>query len=390
MPEPFKNLLGPDVVEALALHLARSAKAHKVKFGRKAFVRLATVGLEPLGLKARCEHIAEALRVALPLDFAEATSVLVGALAPQTKTDDLSVLRTSDSGVAGFVVWPLTIYVAHHGGSDPKRALASLREMTMRFSSEFAIRAFLTDHPVLTFSTLARWARDPNVHVRRLVSEGSRPRLPWGKRLDALVADPSPTLPLLEVLRDDPSEYVRRSVANHLNDIAKDHPVLFAEILESWMCDASVERKRLLAHASRTLVKSGDPRVLRAFGAHRALEGQAALTLTPERVQLGEAVTVRIDLVSASTATQKLVIDYVVHHVRANGTRSPKTFKGWTLSLGPGEIRSLERRHAIRPITTRRYYSGTHEIECRINGQSLARVPFDLDARANASDARTK
>jgi len=375
--EPFKNLLSPHVAAGLAKHLVRAGKSRNVRIDAAAFHR-ATIGLEDLEMKARAERITDALERVLPETFDEAAGILEATLAPQSTTDDLGSLRTTGAGVAGWVVWPLTLYVARRGGANPKRALAALREMTMRFSSEFAIRTFVAEHPKLTFQTLARWTRDPNAHVRRLASEGSRPRLPWGKRLDALVADPSPTLPLLEALRDDPSEYVRRSVANHLNDIAKDHPDRFADILEAWLVDASAERRRLLSHASRTLVKTGNSRVLRAFGLHRELEGTATFRTSPKKVVFEGNLSLKVDLASTSKEPQKLVMDYVVHHVRQNGSRSPKVFKGWTLTLAPGERRTLDRVHAFRPITTRRYYSGLHSVELRINGCPAGSTEFEL------------
>ena len=378
MAEPFKNLLNPSLVDVLAGHLAKSAKAKGHPLDAKAFAARGKKGLEALEMKARAEHLAEALVAFLPDSFDDAATILEGTLAPAFTTDELA-FSAGPKGVAGWIVWPLTIYVSRKGIDNPKRALAALREMTMRFTAEWAIRPFVTHHPKVTFATLAKWARDPNVHVRRLVSEGTRPRLPWGTRLDGLVADPTPTFPLLEALRDDESEYVRRSVANHLNDVAKDHPATFAEILERWMKGATPERRRLLSHASRTLVKAGDPRVLRVFGLDRSLEGKATFRLGKKAIALGDGVPMELALVSSSDAPQKLVIDYVVHHVRANGGLSPKTFKGWSLVLGPRESRSLSRTHPVRPITTRRYYEGRHEIECRVNGVSVGRGAFELE-----------
>ena len=388
MAEPFKNLLNPALVVKLGHHIARSAKKQKLHVDASSFVAYATTGLDTLEMKARAEHVADALERVLPSDFPAACEILEGTLAAARTSDRVDPARADEQGVAGWIVWPLTLFVARRGMNAPKRALASLREMTMRFTSEWAIRPFVEAHPSVTFPTLATWTRDPNVHVRRLVSEGTRPRLPWGKRLGALVSDPSPTLPLLEALRDDPSEYVRRSVANHLNDIAKDHPGRFADILESWIVTANQERTRLLSHASRTLVKAGDPRVLRAFGLDRALDGEASFRLQPSKLVLGESLALSVDVHSTSKKNQKLVVDYVVFHVRANGTSTPKVFKGWTLALGPGERRALARSHPIRPITTRAYYSGLHAVECRINGRAVGRVEFDLAVPRMVEGAR--
>jgi hypothetical protein len=214
--------------------------------------------------------------------------------------------------------------------------------------------------------------------VRRLVSEGSRPRLPWGLQLRPLIADPSPTLPLLAALQDDPSPYVRRSVANHLNDIAKDHPGIVADWLRQHLPGASTERRVLLRHASRSLIKAGDAAVLAAWGQGDALQGRAELAVTPTQTTLGESVTLSATLTSLSRQPQTLVVDYVVHHVKANGRTSPKVFKGWTLTLAPGEVRALVKRHAVRPVTTRVYHPGAHRVELQVNGAVVTGSGFDL------------
>ncbi|MED5618380.1 hypothetical protein [Ideonella sp. BN130291] len=213
----------------MGIHLQRVWPA----FDRVRFEALALHDLQALELKARAHRVCDALEATLPQSFDEAAEVLVAALGPAGVGDDLASLRTSDAGLAGWAVWPMTEYVARHGHGDVPLALQTLHAMTQRFSAEWAVRPFILRHPDLSFDTLQRWTRDPSAHVRRLVSEGSRPRLPWGMVLKPLIADPSPTLPLLRALQDDASEYVRRSVANHLNDIAKDHPELVVHWLRS-------------------------------------------------------------------------------------------------------------------------------------------------------------
>lgn len=219
MGEPFKNLLNAGLVHEAAQHLAR----HAAGFDRRRFVALATQGLEALEMKARAMLIADALQATLPPRFADAADVLEAALAPAEAGDAMAQLSGLQNGLRGWILWPVGEFVARRGLAEPDRALQTLHAMTQRFTAEFAIRPFIVEHPALVFDTLARWTTDPSHHVRRLVSEGSRPRLPWGLQLKSLIRDPSPTLPLLHALQDDPSEYVRRSVANHLNDIAKDH-----------------------------------------------------------------------------------------------------------------------------------------------------------------------
>ena len=373
MPEPFKNLINADLVRACGEHLQR----HWRDFDRRTFERQALAGLDALEMKARAMQIADALEATLPEDFDRAAGLIEAALAPPATTDELA-FRSTDAGLAGWIGWPLGEFIARRGQAEPERGLLALRELTQRFTSEFAVRPFLVNHFVFTLSQLQRWSSDPNPHVRRWTSEGSRPRLPWGLQIRSLIADPSPTLPLLHALQDDPSPYVRRSVANHLNDIAKDHPGLVADWLEQHLPKAPPERVALLRHASRTLVKRGDRRVLKAWGLGGRFRGEATLALSPMRVAVGDSLKLVATLASGANSKQTLAVDYVVHHVRANGESSAKVFKGWTLQLAPGEVRRLEKKHSLRPITTRRYYPGRHRVELQVNGTVVAESAFAL------------
>jgi 3-methyladenine DNA glycosylase AlkC len=322
--------------------------------------------------------VSAALEATLPEDFDQAAGLLEATLAPPGAQNDPRWAQVGNGALAGWAVWPMGEYVARRGLQSPQRALATLHALTQRFTAEWPIRAFIEQHPELSFATLARWASDPSEHVRRLVSEGSRPRLPWGLQLKGLIKDPAPTLPLLLALQDDPSDYVRRSVANHLNDIAKDHPGVVAAWLEQHLVDASPERRALLKHATRTLVKQGDARVLKAWGLGKPLRGSATLSIAPKRVSLGESLDIAVTLTSTAKRAQKLVIDYAVHHVKANGSTSDKVFKGWTIELAAHETRALRKSHSMRLITTRVYHAGHHAVDLRINGQVLASAGFDL------------
>jgi 3-methyladenine DNA glycosylase AlkC len=373
MAEPFKNLLNADLVRTAGQHLRRVWPA----FDRSRFERTAIAGLQALELKARVQHVAVALEAVLPASFAAAADVLERSLAPARLDTDLSALEPGPEGLAGWAVWPMTEFVARRGLDEPRRALQALHAMTQRNTAEYAIRPFLLRHPELAFKTLRRWVGDPSAHVRRLVSEGSRPRLPWGMQLKPLVADPSPTLPLLEALQHDPSDYVRRSVANHWNDISKDHPRLVAEWLERHLDGASAELRALMKRASRTLVKRGDRAVLRAWGLGRAFAGTAMLSMSPKRVKVGGTVMLAATLCSTAPQRQRLVVDYAVQHEKNHGG-SGKVWKGWSLELLPREKRALEKRHSLRKVTTRRDHPGRHRVDLRVNGQVVASSHFDL------------
>lgn len=377
MAEPFKNLINAALVRQAAPHLARSLP----RFDAPRFVALASEGLGALEMKARALRICSALEATLPADFNAAAGALEAALAPPDAGDagDTDVPPPGlQQGLRGWILWPVGEYIARHGQAQPERALQALHALTQRFTAEFAIRPFIVQHPALVFGTLQRWARDPSAHVRRLVSEGSRPRLPWGLQLKGLIADPGPTLPLLRQLQDDPSEYVRRSVANHLNDIAKDHPALMARWLAEHLPEAPAPRRALLRHASRTLIKAGDAAVLQAWGLGTAFKGQARLTLTPDTLALGEAVTLSLQLQSTAARSQTLAIDYAVHHVKAHGGTTAKVFKGWQITLPPGGAVTLVKRHSMRVITTRRYHAGRHGLAVQINGLVVAEGGFGL------------
>jgi 3-methyladenine DNA glycosylase AlkC len=374
MPELFKNLLGATAVRSAAQHLHRQAP----RFDQRGFEQLALTGLSALELKARAMHIADALEATLPVGFDDAAALIEASLAPVSQHEQGVASASGEAGLAGWILWPVGEFVVRRGLSQPQRALATLHALTQRFTAEWAIRPFIEAHPQLCFDTLARWANDPSPHVRRLVSEGSRPRLPWATRLQTLVHDPSPTLPLLRMLQDDPSEYVRRSVANHLNDIAKDHPDRVAHWVTQYLPDASSERRALLRHASRTLIKSGHPAMLQAWGLGRALNGRASLQITPRSLALGETLSLQVTLCSTASRPQNLVLDYAIHHVKANGDTSPKVFKGWALELAMHELRTLRKSHSVRRITTRRYHPGRHVVDLRANGQVVARATFEL------------
>ena len=375
MAEAFKNLINADTVREASRHLQRAWPG----FDAARFETLALQGLADLEFKARAMHLCDALVATRPANFDRAAAVIEAALAPPGEGDDLSGLRSGPQGLAGWVVWPLGEFVVRRGADAPQRALQTLHALTQRHTAEWAVRPFIERHPEIAFATLAAWSSDASAHVRRLASEGSRPRLPWGAQLKELIRDPSPTLPLLRALQDDPSAYVRRSVANHLNDIAKDHPQLIVQWLHEHLPDAPAPRRALLKHACRTLIKQGHPQVLKAWGLGAPLRGEATLALAPKTLAVGEVLQLAVQLRSSAARAQTLVIDYAVHHVKASGATTPKVFKGWTLQLGAGEQLTLNKRHSMRAVTTRRYHPGRHEVDLRINGQVLARAYFRLD-----------
>lgn len=276
MAEPFKNLINREGVAAMRRQLRRAWAG----FDGARFEALALDGLEALELKARVQHLGAALEATLPEDFDAACRVIEASLVPVRGDEELGELRAGEQGLAGWPVWPLTEFVARRGLDHPERALRCLHALTQRFTAEWAVRPFIVAHSELAFATLARWTNDASPHVRRLASEGSRPRLPWG--------------------------------------------------------------------------------------------------LQPKKIRVGDSLALTLALHSSAKRAQKLVIDYAVHHVKANGERSPKVFKGWAIELAAGESRTLAKQHSMRTVTTRRYHAGRHAIDLRINGEIVAEAEFDL------------
>lgn len=250
----LRDLLGIDAIECLVHNISLAFP----KFDGTAFTKTARTGLDPLSILQRGHHLANALRTHLPQRYAAAVDVLLASLTPPRN-------ETRDLGLNTFFYLPHVTFVGTFGldaafndRRDPfEISMRAQYELTRRFTSEFSMRHFLIRWPERTLARLMEWTQDPDPHVRRLCSEGSRPRLPWAIRIPAFIKDPRPALPILEALKDDPDLYVRRSVANHIGDIAKDHPELAFELCKRWLAGASPERKWLIRHAVRHPAKKG-------------------------------------------------------------------------------------------------------------------------------------
>jgi 3-methyladenine DNA glycosylase AlkC len=316
-------------------------------------------------LKGRMRHITTCLDGVMPADYPSALDVLRRAL-PLLSEQSFEKMVFPD-------------YVEVYGLDDWATSMAALETFTQVISAEFAIRPFIARYPERTMAQMLEWAGHPHPGVRRLATEGCRPRLPWGIRLQALVADPSAILPILERLKNDESASVLKSVANNLNDISKDHPNIVLDLLRSWQVDASDEVCWIIRHALRTLVKKGHPQALELLGyPSDAAITVRNLTVAPQVIRIGDSVTLSFDIKSLADEPLNLMVDYVVFHVRANGTLSPKVFKLTKRTIQPGEVLHIEKKHSFAPVTTRRYYPGEQAIAPKVNGQLFDRVGFEL------------
>jgi 3-methyladenine DNA glycosylase AlkC len=357
--------------EEMAWRLGRAIQTVYPPFAVDAFVGQVAPQLAPLALKARVVVFAEALRDFLPSDYPQAVRIL-----RQILGDELA--EAEGMFVDGWLLMPVAYFVEAYGLDHFEESVPAMYEITKRHTSEFTIRPFLLRYPKDMLAVLQEWVHDPSPHVRRLVSEGTRPRLPWAMRLRPFMDDPTPTLALLEKLKDDPSEYVRRSVANHLNDVAKDHPEQVIETCRRWQTDATLGTTWIIRHALRTLIKDGHPQALALLGYHLPQVSLHHFTVTPAAIQIGEAVTLAFTLHNETAESQNLLIDYIVHHVKANGQTSPKVFKLTTRTLAGGEAIQIQKKHALRPVTTRRYYPGEHAVSVQVNGRVLGSINFEL------------
>lgn len=293
------------------------------------------------------------------------------------------VVRTalSRSDFTGWMTFPVNAAVA-------ERALASdvfepgldlLAALTPRLTAEMAVRPFLREDLHRALRPALAWTGHPDPHVRRLASEGTRPRLPWAPRLTALVTDPAPALPVLEALYRDPSEYVRRSVANHLNDISHDHPCTAVATAARWLAEPAPTTPALVRHGLRTLVKAGDRDALDLLGHDPDVRVRVVgPDVRTAHVHLGGDLVFDYEVTNTGSRTARLVIDYVVHYRKANGSLSPKVFKLTSRDLLPGERRSGVRRHPLRPLSPRRHHPGAHRVQLQINGRPYGSCTFTL------------
>ena len=273
---------------------------------------------------------------------------------------------------ASFFYLPHTTFVAEFGLKHYEASMNALHVLTKRFTSEFAIRPFLNRYENESLHTLAIWVLDDDARVRRLVSEGTRPRLPWAARLQTTTAHRSQVLHLLEQLRDDPDEVVRRSVANHLNDVGRDNPKLLIGIARNWMKHAPDSRESLIRHALRTLVKQGNVDALKLLGvSHSARLTVENAKVSPKRVKLGATTTISFDVRNAGAKLERALVDLRVHYAKANGKASCKVFKLKSAELGAGDAMELCKTLKLQDLTTRTHYPGVHRVEALVNGRTL-------------------
>ncbi|MFD3189310.1 hypothetical protein ACFMPD_03415 [Sedimentitalea sp. HM32M-2] len=327
--------------------------------------------LPELELKQRMAWIAACLDRQLPGPLSEIAPVLRAALPPPLDP------TLTDGDFGDFIYAPLGELVVMRGLDTPDLALDLLCDITQRFSMEWALRPFLNRWPDEVLARLRHWSRHNNYHVRRLVSEGTRPRLPWGHKIGLDVATP---LPLLDRLHADPTRYVTRSVANHLNDICRTRPDLVMDRLSDWADRGGqdpVERAWMTRHALRGLIKAGNPRALAMLGFDPGATIDVVAFEVPPHADIGGKLALRVALCAPKEAAA--MVDVVLWRRRADGRLSPRVFKVKQLELPAGRRVDLERTLPLRgQATTYRLHPGTHRIDLQVNGRTLASAGFEL------------
>jgi 3-methyladenine DNA glycosylase AlkC len=362
---PFaEQLISVSCIRTLGQCLSEVAPGHSW-----AAVRTVTTALPELGLTARAEATRDALLADMPDGYRECEEIISRAL--------------ENPAFTGWMIWPVTEAVAARalasGQPDAfESGLALLARLTTRLTGEFAIRAFLNADLDRTLRVVRTWTTADDERVRRLASEGTRPRLPWAKRVPALSGRPDVTLPVLDALYRDPSEFVRRSVGNHLNDISRIAPDLAVATARRWVAVTGVVPPTV-RHGLRTLVKQADPAALAlmGFGSARDLRVDGPWLHTP-CVVVGQAVEFDYTVTNAGPDSVKVAIDYVIHYRKASGSLVPRVYKLTVRTLGPGETVTATRRQPLIPLSTRRYYPGGHALELQVNGVRSGRASFDL------------
>ncbi|MEQ1744607.1 MAG: hypothetical protein ABMA02_04220 [Saprospiraceae bacterium] len=366
MAEPLKNLFSRPLVEGFA----QTVHTVWAPFNRAAFIsRVLDTGWEQRELKQRMRHIAESLGTSLPPDYAEALPIVVRAAE--------HLIERHGERLA-FEYCFLPDFVEVFGLSYPDLSIPAIEVVTRVSSAEFAVRPFLLHYPELMYRQMLVWSAHPSPAVRRLSSEGFRPRLPWGMGVPALKRDPAPVLLVLENLRADPAETVRRSVANCLNDISKDHPDLALDIARRWH-GQHPDTNWVVRHALRGLLKKGRAEALAQFGFDRDVTGIEVTNLAASAsVPMGGDLDFSFSVKNSANTPHQIRLEYGIDYLTSSGKVSCKVFKIKEMVLAAGQSEHVQKRQRFTDFTTRKHYPGTHRLHILVNGKALAEREFEV------------
>ena len=367
MAEPLKNIFSRPLLESFAAEIV----AVHPKFDTPDFLaRVFKAGWADLELKQRVRHISHSFQAFLPENYAEAVGVLVRA------TERL-IARHGEKLTFEYTFLP--DFVEVFGADAPDVSVPALEILTQWSSAEFAVRPLLLRHPERMHAQMLAWSQHPSAMVRRLASEGFRPRLPWGMGVPSLKRDPAPILPVLENLKNDPAETVRRSVANNLNDISKEHPALALDIARRWF-GHSPETDWVVRHACRGLLRKGHADALAHFGFEQGVAGieVSGLVFQPS-VAVGGVFEFAFSVKNTAAQPAKIRLEYGIDYLTGTGKVSQKVFKIKELELPAGGVDNIARRQRFQDFTTRKHFPGPHRLRILVNGQSQAGGVFEVE-----------
>ena len=360
----IKDIYSENFYQRLAASLAKVIPHFDT---RKFMVAILPPSFANMEWKERMYHTTEILHQFMPISFAE-SALLMKKIVPKLKQDGFN---------GGLEFMFLPEYIAKYGLDDFENAVEALEFLTQFISAEFAVRPFLLKYGDRIIAEMVRMSLHENHHVRRFASEGSRPRLPWGAAIPALKLDPSAIIPILENLKNDPSEYVRRSVANSLNDITKDNSSVVLSLAKKWK-GLSKETDAIIKHACRSLLKNGNPDVLDFYGLNAGKLEVSELMIATPIVSIGEYVDFSFYIHNADTFPRYVRLEYKLYYVKNNGSLAGKVFKISERLFQPNEKCLIKRKQSFKIITTRVFYPGNHELAIVVNGEEKARASFEL------------
>jgi 3-methyladenine DNA glycosylase AlkC len=357
--EPLKDqFFNPDFYKKLTKDLSEIYP----KLDSETFLKAIQKDFQQLELMERLELISDTLKSHLPENYPKTLEILY-ELAPK---------------INGFAGMALPNFIQKFGLEHFDLSLQALKYLTAFSSSEFAVRVYLKADFQKTIRKMEKWAMDENVHVRRLASEGSRPRLPWSFKLDEVINNPKNTARILDTLKSDPELYVKKSVGNHLNDISKDHAEYMLDTVSRWDLEND-HSNWIVKRAIRTLVKAGHPKAFALLGFDKKPDFEIKdFILKNAKIKLGEELVFSFDILSSSNRRQKINIDYVVHYQKKNGELSPKVFKLKEMELNGNQKVNIAKKHRFENFTTRKHYYGPHQIQLSVNGSLQDFFNFEL------------
>ena len=362
----FKDWFDADAAKMMSAQMSAVYK----DFNSRKFIRQATNQIQDLEFNARVMQFASALRATLPDSIPEALGILEKSL-PDPLPDCEAVTD-------GWLQWPVGQFIASYCVDYPGQAWPVMVALTQRFSSEFAVRPFLESDPDWVLAGLRKLTQHESPHVRRWCSEGCRPCLPWGKKLQFILDNPELIIEILDDLKDDPELYVRKSVANHLNDFSRQNPKFVLETCGRWIAGADKSRMWMINHALRSLIKQGDSQALTLMGFTPPKQLIVHLKLSPKKLSIGESITITLDTTNQSAKPCSLLIDFSIGYVKKSGQVSHKVFKWKTLKLKKEESVQLVKQIGLKNNSVRTLFPGKHEVRILVNGTCLAKGSFLL------------